>query len=180
MKEDELAKFFAQGILVDASVQDMDIVDVDGLISRIKQSGATFLDAKLLYELSEKNEENDAFSVEVVKSYGGEKSAAKPADWIGCFNDRFNRLKNILMSKPECGSAMSISNIKTAPNSSTVSTIAMVSNVSISPIKKFMILEIEDNTGSFKAISSQTNQEIIKDQGIRLSRQQDLHTKIQI
>ncbi len=169
MKDDELAKFFAQGILVDASVQSMDIPDIDKLISKMNDRGATFLDAKLLYDISENNIENDAFSVEVVKTYGGERSPAKPADWVACFNDRFNRLKNILLSKPECNSVMSISNIKTAPNNSTVSTIAMISNVSISPIKKFMILEIEDNTGSFKAISSQNNLEIVKDQVVFIS-----------
>ena len=63
----------------------------------------------------------------------------------------------------------SIANLKNVPSNTQVSVIAMIASVSISPIKKYMVLDIEDNTGRYRALSSVINQEIVDDQVVLIS-----------
>ena len=138
-----------------------------GLIKSLKENNVDFLDINTFHKLYEGEASTDS-SIEIIKNYEGEISEAKPANWVNYFNDRFNRLKTILMSKDRSG-LLSIANIKNMPQSSDVKSIVMVSSVSISPVKKYTILDIEDNTGSYKAIITNPNQEILEDQVVIIS-----------
>ncbi len=163
MQEEELSKFFSNGILVDAAIQSAKIEDIDLAIKTLKEKNITFLDQRTLHDLYPKNKASSECSVEIIKNYEGGTSASKPADWTAYFNDRFTRIKNILVNKDSSG-LMSISQVKNMPSGSDVKLIAMISSVSISPIKKFMILDIEDNVSSYRAISSTINQDLMQDQ----------------
>jgi DNA polymerase II small subunit len=167
MDENQLNILFSNGILVDSSIKEVKIADLDGLISTLKNKNINFLDVGTFHELYDGEVAADS-DIEIIKNYGGEISESKPPNWVNYFNDRFNRLKNILMSKDRSG-LMSLSNIKNLPQSSDVKTIVIVSSVSVSPVKKYTIMDIEDNTGSYKAIITNSNQEILEDQVILLS-----------
>lgn len=162
MNDDELNKLFLNGILVDASIKEASVKDLDNLIKTIKERGITFLDSKILYDLSAEKVDDSTYWIETIKNYEGGTSASKPADWTIYFNDRFNRIKNILASKEN--GLISLSYVKNLPIGSEVKTIVMVSSISISPIKKFMILDIEDGTTSYRALSSTINQDVLADQ----------------
>ena len=164
MDEKELEKLFSNGILVDESVRNYDVPDIDALVSKLRGKNVSILDSRALHDIYSGNvSENSETYVEVLREYTGGTSASKPADWVAYFGDRFDRLKNILLNK-ESGGMMSISNIKNMPSGSDVKTIAMVSKMSISPIKKFMVLDIEDLTGSYRALSSVINPDLFEDQ----------------
>jgi DNA polymerase II small subunit len=167
MDETQLNILFSNGILVDSSIKDVNIPDIEGFIKLLKENNVDFLDIDLFHKLYDGEASTDS-SVEVIKNYEGEISAAKPANWVNYFNDRFNRLKTILMVKDRSG-LLSLANIKNMPQSSDVKSIVMVSSVSISPVKKYTILDIEDNTGSYKAIITNSNQEILEDQVVIIS-----------
>ena len=167
MDETQLNILFSNGILVDSSIKDINISDIEGLIKSLKENNVDFLDINTFHKLYEGEASTDS-SIEIIKNYEGEISEAKPANWVNYFNDRFNRLKTILMSKDRSG-LLSIANIKNMPQSSDVKSIVMVSSVSISPVKKYTILDIEDNTGSYKAIITNSNQEILEDQVVIIS-----------
>lgn len=167
MDENQLNILFSNGILVDSSIKDINISDIEGLIKSLKENNVDFLDINTFHKLYEGEASTDS-SIEIIKNYEGEISEAKPANWVNYFNDRFNRLKTILMSKDRSG-LLSIANIKNMPQSSDVKSIVMVSSVSISPVKKYTILDIEDNTGSYKAIITNPNQEILEDQVVIIS-----------
>ncbi len=167
MDENQLNKLFSNGILVDSSVKDLNIVDLDYLIKLLKEKDISFLDLNVFHSLYD-GETKVETSVEIIKNYEGEISDSKPVNWVNYFNDRFSRIKNILMLKDKSG-LMSLSSIKNMPQSSDVKTIAMVSSVSISPVKKYTILDIEDNTGEYKAIITDKDQEILEDQVIEIS-----------
>lgn len=162
MDENQLNILFSNGILVDSSIKDVNISDIDGLINSLKENNVGFLDINTFHKLYDGETSTDS-SVEIIKNYEGEISEAKPANWVNYFNDRFNRLKMILMSKDRSG-LLSLANIKNMPQSSDVKSIVMVSSVSISPVKKYTVMDIEDNTGSYKAIITNSNQEILEDQ----------------
>ncbi|MCL5009362.1 MAG: metallophosphoesterase [Candidatus Parvarchaeota archaeon] len=163
MNRQDLDKLFSNGVLVDASVEGADIKNVDDLISKLKAKGTFILDSSVLHDLYSGAIEEDQKHVDIIKNYEGETSASKPADWAAYFNDRFNRLREMLVVK-ENGGLMSLSQVKGMPSGSDVKFIAMISNVSISPIKKFMILDIEDNTTSYRALSSTIREEVLQDQ----------------
>ena len=167
MNENQLNILFSNGILVDSSIKDINILDLDLLIKSLKGKNITFLDMDTFHKVYS-GETADDSSVEIVKNYEGEISESKPVNWVNYFNDRFSRIKNILIMKDRSG-LMSLSNIKNMPQSSDVKTIAMVSSVSVSPIKKYTILDIEDNTGTYKAIITNSNQEILEDQVITIT-----------
>ncbi len=167
MDDNQLNKLFSNGILVDSSVKSLDIKDVDILIKDLKENGINFLDLETFHKMYNGQSSINS-SVEIVKNYEGEISDSKPINWVNYFNDRFSKLKNILMSKDKSG-LMSLSSIKNIHQSSDVKTIAMVSSVSISPVKKYTILDIEDNTGTYKAIITNQNVEILEDQVIEIS-----------
>ncbi len=162
MDNSQLDILFKNGILVDSSVKDVKIENLDDLIGRLKEKGITFLGTGELHDLyGTSTYEN--YGIEVIKNYEGEISKSKPQDWVEYFGDRFERLKGILLNKDGAG-VMSLSNVKKAPSSSDVKTIAMISSVSISPIKKYTVMDIEDNTDSYRAIIPNSNQEILQDQ----------------
>ena len=167
MDEDQLNTLFSNGILVDSSIKDINISDVSGLISSLKEKNINFLDINTFHDLYDGEASTDS-SIEIIKNYEGEISESKPPNWVNYFNDRFNRLKAILMSKDRSG-LLSLSNIKNMPQGSDVKSIVMVSSVSISPIKKYTILDVEDNTGSYKAIITNSNQEILEDQVVMIT-----------
>jgi DNA polymerase II small subunit len=167
MDEDQLNTLFSNGILVDSSIKDINIPDVSGLISSLKEKNINFLDINTFHNLYDGEASTDS-SIEIIKNYEGEISESKPPNWVNYFNDRFNRLKTILMSKDRSG-LLSLSNIKNMPQSSDIKSIVMVSSVSISPIKKYTILDVEDNTGSYKAIITNSNQEILEDQVVMIT-----------
>jgi DNA polymerase II small subunit len=162
MNNKELDKLFLNGILVDASVQTSDIKDVDGLIKILKERKITFLDQRTLHDIFPRVNDGSDCSVEIIKNYEGGTSASKPADWTIYFNDRFNRIKNILLSREN--GLMSLSSVKGLPVGADVKVLVMVSNISISPIKKFMILDVEDPVSSYRAISSVINADLLQDQ----------------
>ncbi|EFD92318.1 MAG: DNA-directed DNA polymerase [Candidatus Parvarchaeum acidophilus ARMAN-5] len=167
MDEEQLNKLFSNGILVDSSIKDLEIADLDSIITSLKEKKITFLDLDTFHNIYSGEAYSDS-SIEIIKSYDGELSESKPINWVNYFNDRFSRIKNMLMLKDKSG-LMSLSNIKNMPQSSEVKTIAMVSSVSISPVKKYMILDIDDNTGTYKTIISDQNHEILEDQVISIS-----------
>ncbi len=162
MDESQLNILFTNGILVDSSVKDVKITDLDDLIKRLKERGITFLGTNELHDLyGTSTYEN--YGVEVLKDYDGEVSQSKSLDWVEYFNDRFNRLKTILVNKDGAG-VVSLANVKKSPSGTDVKTIAMISSVSISPIKKYTVMDIEDNTESYRAIIPNSDQEVLSDQ----------------
>ena len=167
MDENQLNTLFSNGILVDSSIKDVNISDIEGLIKTLKEKNVNFLDINTFHDLYD-GEANTDSSIEIIKNYESEISESKPPNWVNYFNDRFNRLKAILMSKDRSG-LLSLSNIKNMPQSSDVKSIVMVSSVSISPVKKYTIMDVEDNTGSYKAIITNSNQEILEDQVVMIT-----------
>ena len=99
-------------------------------------------------------------------NYDGEISQSKPQDWINFFNSRYNQLKEILMDRADRRLLVSAGNIKSVPDNSEVQLIGMVSNISISPIKKYMIIDVEDPTGICKVIMKNIDDELLRDQVI--------------
>ncbi len=166
MDENQLNTLFSNGILVDSSIKDVNILDIDELLNSLKQNNINFLDINVFHKLYDGDVVDDS-TVEIIKNYTGEISESKPINWVNYFNDRFNRLKALLLLKDRSG-LMSVANVKDLPQNSDVKIIAMVSEVSISPIKKYTILDVEDNTGSYKAIITSANQEILEDQVIMI------------
>lgn len=162
MNQSDLDKFFLNGILVNAEVQGVEVGDVDSLIKKLAAKGITFLDQRTLHDVYSDAESSDDISVEMTKNYDGSTSASKPADWTAYFNDRFARLRNILLNRDR--GLMSLASAKSAPIGSDVKVLAMVSKISISPIKKFMIIDIEDSVSSYRALSSVMINDLLQDQ----------------
>lgn len=162
MNDQELDKIFSSGILVDASAKGAHVKDVNELITILKTNGISFLDLRTLHEFYPEEIGDGDCSVEIIKNFEGATSASKPADWATYFNDRFTRIKNILMTKEN--GLMSLSHVQNVPIGTEVKVVAMISNISISPIKKFMILDIEDNLSSARALSSVVNPDLLQDQ----------------
>jgi DNA polymerase II small subunit len=163
MNETQLEKLFSSGILIDENVKSAEINDVDWLIVQLKSANITFLDQKTLHDIYKETVVSQDTYIEITKNYKGGTSASKPADWVIYFNDRFNRLKNLLLNKGISG-IMSISQVKEMPIGSDVKFIAMISDISISPIKKFTIIEVEDTTSSYKVISPTAEPDLLPDQ----------------
>lgn len=164
MDDKDLELFFANGILVDASVKNVEIKDIDGLLKMLKERNITFLGRQELYDLNRAEDENLSDTmVEVIKNYGGATSPSKPAEWVAYFNDRFERLRTMLVEKDRAN-IVSLSTAKGMPPGSEVKTIAMISKISVSPVKKYMVLDIEDSVSSGRALSSVINQDLLPDQ----------------
>ena len=147
MNENQLNTLFLNGILVDSSIKDSEIEDFDSLLKKLKENKIAFLDSAVMHELYDGEPINQDSYVEIIKNYDGETSSGKPSDWVIYFNDRFKRLRDLLLIKDSSG-IVSVSAIRDMPQGSDVKTIAMVSNISISPVKKYTVFDIEDSTGS--------------------------------
>ncbi len=166
MEEDELELLFKNNIIVDAAIKDVRIDDIDELISILKKRNIFFLDGKTLYEINRERKKIENIDVQIVNNYDGEISQSKPQDWINFFNSRYNQLKEILMDRADRRLLVSAGNIKSVPDNSEVQLIGMVSNISISPIKKYMIIDVEDPTGICKVIMKNIDDELLRDQVI--------------
>ncbi len=163
MNNELLEKFFSNGILIDASVDVAELKDVDTIIETLKSKGIFLLDSSVMHDIFSYKTADGSKRIEIIKNYKGETSPSKPSDWTAYFNDRFSRLRDMLVSK-ENGGLMSLSQVKGMPSGMSVKFIAMISKISISPIKKFMVLDIEDNITSFRALSSTIREGILEDQ----------------
>ncbi len=163
MNQNQLDTLFLNGILVDSSIKDAEVQDFDDLLAKLKERKISFLDSGVLNALYDGEQSNSDCYVEVIKNYEGETSSGKPADWVAYFNDRFNRLRDLLLLKDNSG-ITSISNIKSMPQGADIKTIAMLSNISISPIKKYTVFDMEDNTGSYRGILTSQNSDLLADQ----------------
>lgn len=164
MKDEELELLFNNNIIVDAAIKDVEIDDINELISALKERNISFLDAKTLYEIKRSKKKAENIDVQVLNDYNGEISQSKPQDWINFFNLRYNQLKNILMDRVDRHLLVSASNLKGVPDGSDVQIIGMISNISISPIKKFMIIDVEDPTGMCRVILRNSDDELLNDQ----------------
>ncbi len=163
MNENQLNTLFLNGILVDSSIKDSEIEDFDSLLNKLKENKIAFLDSAVMHELYDGEPINQDSYVEIIKNYDGETSSGKPSDWVTYFNDRFKRLRDLLLIKDSSG-IVSVSAIRDMPQGSDVKTIAMVSNISISPVKKYTVFDIEDSTGSYRGILTSQDQDLLADQ----------------
>ena len=163
MNENQLNTLFLNGILVDSSIKDSEIEDFDSLLKKLKENKIAFLDSAVMHELYDGEPINQDSYVEIIKNYDGETSSGKPSDWVTYFNDRFKRLRDLLLIKDSSG-IVSVSAIRDMPQGSDVKTIAMVSNISISPVKKYTVFDIEDSTGSYRGILTSQDQDLLADQ----------------
>ncbi len=167
MKGEELDLLTQNGILVTTSVKDKNIGNVDELIKKMKEKNLMILDSKTLHDVLGLEYNDGDFRIVPLKNYTGEKSTSTPQGWVDYFNDRFEQLKNLLVARLNGNlRAISISNIKSIPQGDEVEIIGMISDISISPIKKYTIITLEDKTGSCKVISKTINEELVKDQVI--------------
>ncbi len=163
MNENQLNTLFLNGILVDSSIKDSEIEDFDSLLKKLKENKIAFLDSAVMHELYDGEPINQDSYVEIIKNYDGETSSGKPSDWVTYFNDRFKRLRDLLLIKDSSG-IVSVSAIRDMPQGSDVKTIVMVSNISISPVKKYTVFDIEDSTGSYRGILTSQDQDLLADQ----------------
>lgn len=92
MDEEQLNKLFSNGILVDSSIKDLEIADLDSIITSLKEKKITFLDLDTFHNIYSGEAYSDS-SIEIIKSYDGELSESKPINWVNYFNDRFSRIK---------------------------------------------------------------------------------------
>jgi DNA polymerase II small subunit len=163
MDNGTLEKFFANGILVDADIEGVELNNVDNMINTLKAKGIFILNMSVMHDVFSNKIVDDSRRIDIIKNYDGRTSPSKPADWTVYFNSRFNRLRDMLVAK-ENGGLMSLSQVKGMPSGTSVKFIAMISKISISPIKKFMVLDIEDNTTSYRALSSTVKDGVLDDQ----------------
>lgn len=167
MKQEQLDLLAQNGILVTTSVKDKDIDDIDGLIKKMKEKNLLILDSKSLHDVLGFEYSEGDFKIIPSKNYGGEKSTSSPQGWVDYFNDRFEQLRNLLIARLNGNlRAISISNIKSIPQGGEVEIIGMILDISISPIKKYTIITLEDKTGTCKVISKNIGEELVKDQVI--------------
>mgnify|MGYP001626171709 CR=1 FL=1 len=164
MEDSDLERLFENGIIVDSSLKDKEIGDVDELISSLKKKNISILDAKTLYDIFREKKRLESLDTEAITDYKGEITQSKPQDWIAFFNARYEQLKSILIDRADPKLLISAAGFMSVPDGSDVEIIGMVSNISISPVKKYQIIDIEDPTGQCRIISRSVNDEILKDQ----------------
>ncbi len=68
MDENQLNTLFSNGILVDSSIKDVNISDIDELIKSLKEKNINFLDIKTFHDLYD-GEANTDSSIEIIKNY---------------------------------------------------------------------------------------------------------------
>ncbi|MCW1301545.1 MAG: metallophosphoesterase [Candidatus Parvarchaeota archaeon] len=166
MDQKQIDSFTQNGILVTTSVKEKQITDIDKLIKQMKERNIFILDSKTLHDILGFESDGD-FKISPLKDYNGDKSISTPQAWVEYFNDRFEQLKNLLITRLNGNvRAISISNIRNVPQGDEVELIGMISDISISPVKKYTIITLEDRSGTCKVISKTIDEELVKDQVI--------------
>lgn len=99
-------------------------------------------------------------SVVVLKNYKEDYSKKREvSDFVKYFRNRYESLKKILLIRPELSGVVSVGRVLDRKESDYVSVIGFVSNKVITK-KGNIMLEIEDPTGSIKAVVIKTRKEI--------------------
>lgn len=105
--------------------------------------------------------EKDSSNVEIIKSYELNNKIKSINDWFEFYNNRFNKLKNILELRQELKNASSIASIKKIQGKNNVSTIGIIKEISKTHNEHY-IIEIDDPTGSISIFVS-AKSELIKE-----------------
>jgi DNA polymerase II small subunit len=105
--------------------------------------------------------EKDSSRVEIVKNYELNNNLKSINDWFEFYNNRFNKLKNILETRQELRNVSSIASIKKIQGKNKVSTIGIIKNISKTKNEHY-IIEIDDPTGSIKLFVS-ANSDLVKE-----------------
>lgn len=87
----------------------------------------------------------EELGLEVVDSYDHENVKRTINDWVAYYNDRYNKLKDILLGRPELRNAVSIDRIKNINNEKVV-LIGMIKSIR-NTANNNLFIELEDPTG---------------------------------
>jgi DNA polymerase II small subunit len=101
---------------------------------------------------------SDSF-VKIVKSYPMENKKRDIVDWIKYYNNRYERIRQILQNRPELKSAISVPRVNKAKTSDQVTTIGMVRRVNKSA-KGNLVITLEDQSEVTRLIVSSTKPEL--------------------
>lgn len=168
MKDQKVVKELSRrGHMVDkgaASIIDKElfseIIEMDGKPVVIEKKFVEDLkNNKKSSELRDHGEKSINSKVEVFRSFETEKEEKEIEDFVQCFNDRFERIKNILMKRRELRSTVSISRLE-GMNKGEVSVIGMVNEKYKTRSGKY-IVNIEDPTGRTKLLVDPEEGEMI-------------------
>ncbi|MEA3229849.1 MAG: DNA-directed DNA polymerase II small subunit [archaeon] len=175
-KKEVVAAFLDAGILADQSAIDYMVeeeADLHDVIERLSESEKFFVTDKVIDSLLK---DDDAGKVKVVQE--SRKFLAKDiegsvvinsdmnedqktktlSDFVAYFNDRYEKIKNILMAHGAVRNVVSVTRFVNKTDEKNISVIAIVSDIVVSK-NGHMILNIEDPTGTMTAI-------IMKDKNI--------------
>ncbi|MBR9678811.1 MAG: hypothetical protein GON13_00905 [Nanoarchaeota archaeon] len=99
--------------------------------------------------------------VEILKSFEDEDSKKKVNTFVEFYNDRFEKISSFLKNRPELSNVNSAKNISEENNTSKISMIGMVSNISLTKNNN-MIITLEDPTGNVKIMITEKNSDLYK------------------
>ena len=97
-------------------------------------------------------------SMDLVKVYEPENRKRDMMDWIAMYNNRYDRLRELLQNRYELRNPVSISRIVQMSGNESVSTIGMVRSVQKSQ-KGNIIVEVEDKSSVVKVIFTMSKQD---------------------
>lgn len=91
-------------------------------------------------------------------------------EFVSYFNDRYKKLKNILMRRKELQSATTINRLRRKSEGDSAATIGIVNNKYSTSTDK-TIIEVEDKTGSIKVLldESQQPQKVVPDEALGIT-----------
>ncbi len=142
-------------------------------VSDTENSSARSSDASIIRDTGTRDVET---KVEVIDEVDISKEEKDVPEFLGYYNDRYDRMKKILMKRMELKSAVSIQRLNRRDEGEDAATIGLVRNKYSTNSGKY-IVELEDKTGTFKTlIDERDGQRIVPDEviGVRGSMGEDI------
>ncbi len=170
--KDIISAFMKKGILSDKSAVDHIIdkgLDVDDVIDRMLEDKKYFASSKVIEKLynqpSKKESDTEVIrpskefyakdiegSLKITSEIPENPNTKNLSDFVAYFNDRYEKIKNIIVGRSSVNNVISIARLDENSNESDASIVCMISDIGLSK-NGHTILTVEDPTGQMTAIA---------------------------
>jgi DNA polymerase II small subunit len=159
MAESEiLKKFWRKGFLISPSLVELEIEDLDEFMDYLSklEKKPTVITEEIYKAFKRKKRaipkvEIKERKIRILKNYEREERKKDINDWVAYYNNRYERIKDLLIQRPELKSALSIGRILKQTGRERVSIIGMVRSCWKSA-KGNLVLELEDPSGFIRVV----------------------------
>ncbi|MFB6241283.1 MAG: metallophosphoesterase [Candidatus Nanosalina sp.] len=147
----------------DSSTGDVEVEDV------YRNTGNKFSASKTVVLKDDRGREEMDTKVEVMDEYEVSEDEKDVPEFLGYYNDRYERMKKLLMRRSELQSATSIKRLERRSEGDEATTIGLVKDKYSTNSGKY-IVTLEDKTGTFKAlVDERDGRKIVQDEMLGVS-----------